>query len=126
MDRKQAQELWPVMQAYADGKEIQYFVKNCGWYSIPEKQKPSFSEKLQWRIKPEPKTVPLTIEDLYEHFKKGTIFTNSTTHNCRIQSISIKKKQLIMPTSFSDISIVDFLPFWTFEDGSPLTKIVEE
>jgi len=125
MDKLQAKTILPFVQALAEGKVIQYRDYGFGtWQDILE---PTFiGHTKEYRIKPEPKTVPLTIEDLYEHFKKGTIFTNSTTHTCRIQSISIKKKQLIMPTSFSNISIVDFLLFWTFEDGSPLTKIVEE
>ena len=51
MNREQARELAKVMQAYADGKEVQC-LEMSGWRDVPH---PSFDSFYQWRIKPEPK-----------------------------------------------------------------------
>ena len=51
MNREQAGELAKVMQAYAEGKDVQY--REFGsWCRV---EHPSFDPFLQWRVKPEPK-----------------------------------------------------------------------
>ena len=51
MDREKAKELLPVIQALAEGKEIEYFstIKN-EWLTTQE----IFDDKLSHRVKPEP------------------------------------------------------------------------
>jgi len=127
MTVKTAQELLPLLNAFIEGKTIQYSisVSPSDWKDTKD---PQFGTGLKYRIKPEPKTASLTIEDLYEHFRKGTIFTkvNSKKHFLRISSLSIQDKAIITPLSFSSIDVSEFLKAFLFEDGSPLTKIIEE
>jgi hypothetical protein len=56
MTREEAKQLLPVIQAYAEGEEVQYYYKNGEkWCGIEE---PSFNPNTKWRIKPEPKYRP--------------------------------------------------------------------
>lgn len=51
MTREEAKHLLPVIQAYAEGKEVQYYYENgTTWCGIEE---PSFNPDTDWRIKPE-------------------------------------------------------------------------
>jgi len=51
MDRKRAAELLPVIQAFADGKTIQYFnTCMCKWLATDDCTRHS-----EYRIKPEPR-----------------------------------------------------------------------
>ena len=53
MTREQAKTLWPIIQAFGEGKEIQY--RNAGrrWHNISHNT--GFLEPYEWRIKPEPR-----------------------------------------------------------------------
>ena len=52
MTREEAKQLLPVIQAYAEGKEVQYYyAQGEKWCGIEE---PSFNADTEWRIKPEP------------------------------------------------------------------------
>ena len=61
MNREQAQELLPIIQAFAEGKTVQYLNGSVGKWS--DAVTPSFFTQYQWRIKPEPREFYL-IEDL--------------------------------------------------------------
>ena len=55
MNREEAGYLAKVMQAFADGKEVQYRAyptKECSWWTAVS---PDFNQDHEWRIKPEPK-----------------------------------------------------------------------
>jgi hypothetical protein len=57
-----AKELLPLITAYAEGKTIQFYDELKGWEDKPDLY---FSEPAKnYRIKPEPKLVPMTHEDL--------------------------------------------------------------
>lgn len=51
MNREEAAKLAKVMQAYADGKEVQC-LEMAGWGDVLH---PTFDPFFSWRIKPEPK-----------------------------------------------------------------------
>lgn len=53
MTRDEAKKLLPIIQAFAEGKEVQYFT-GSGWETTSI---PSFDLVVQWRIKPEPKEI---------------------------------------------------------------------
>lgn len=57
MNRDQARELLPIIQAFAEGKTVQSKhplekVGEWGWFS---QATPSFTPTVEWRIKPEPR-----------------------------------------------------------------------
>ncbi len=53
MNRERCKELLPIMQAFADGKDIEYMSGSGAWIACPS---PSWSISNNYRIKPEPKT----------------------------------------------------------------------
>ena len=52
MTREEAKQLLPIIQAYAEGKTIQYFDKDLNWQDFDDH---SFSGCISYRIKPESK-----------------------------------------------------------------------
>lgn len=61
MTREQAKAILPIIQAYAEGKTIQYRTSNNEWIDT---YKPSFSDSSSnYRIKPEPKYRPFKSRD---------------------------------------------------------------
>lgn len=61
MTREEAKEMLPIIQAYADGKQIQYF-EECTrrWEDITA---PSWLRGIPYRVKPEPKYRPFKDAD---------------------------------------------------------------
>jgi len=56
MDRKRAKELLPIIQAFADGKDVEFSNRDGDWESFvvgEDSFNLSFDNK--WRIKPEPR-----------------------------------------------------------------------
>ena len=77
MTRKQAKELLPIIQAFAEGKTIQYYYKseNPHWIDIEPNevnQNVDFSNNTsRYRIKPEPKYRPFNnTEECFEEMQK--------------------------------------------------------
>ena len=56
MTRKEAKELLPIIQAFAEGKEIEYYDCNDDFWIKTDT--PMWSSKINYRIKPEPKYRP--------------------------------------------------------------------
>jgi hypothetical protein len=126
MNKLNAQAFLPLIKAYSEGKTIQVRTINGfdNWEDLRCELR-CLRDPSDYRIKPEPKTVPLTIEDLYEHFKKGTIFKIKANYWLeRITSISITTKDICISEEIFPLE--RFCNNFTFEDGSPLTKIVKE
>ena len=51
MNRSRASELLPIIQAFADGKDIQCHQRDDTWRFLDE---PQFNSNAEYRIKPEP------------------------------------------------------------------------
>ena len=72
MERKNTKELLPIITAFAEGKEIQFF--HCGtWNDLPY---PKFDEEpYLYRIKPEPKYRPFkSVEECWNEMQKHQPF----------------------------------------------------
>jgi len=63
MTPERTKELLPVMQAYAEGKKIEYRSRRVKepWQ---ESRDPAFHDDYEYRIAPEHKKIPLTMEDI--------------------------------------------------------------
>lgn len=90
MTRKEISDLLPIMQAYVDGKTIQYRV-NKEWEDIDN---PSFNDlPSEYRIKPEPtyrpfKNIEECWKELQKHHPVGWIKTKTGTQMYGIAEIS--------------------------------------
>ena len=72
MERKNTKELLPIITAFAEGKEIQFF--HCGVWS--DLLSPKFDkEAFLYRIKPEPKYRPFkSVEECWNEMQKHQPF----------------------------------------------------
>ena len=63
MNGQQAKELLPIIQAFAEGKTIQYYI-GAGWIDVSPDEVVDFSDNpSNYRIKPEPDKNQLPIKD---------------------------------------------------------------
>ena len=108
MIREQAKELLPIIQAFAEGKTIQYKVKG-GWQDIDN---PSFNDlPSEYRIKPEPK---------YRPFKSRDECWNEMLKHQPFGWLINRDAQYINPLSIGDgKDFVNWFNLYTFADGTP-------
>lgn len=122
MTREEAKELLPIIQAYAEGKTIQYKVNEVkgGWQDM---YNPSFNDApSEYRIKPEPKYRPFkTKEECWNEMLKHQPFgwikygeSICNIHNIYSDSITISDYGELYSHEFN-ISFVNS----TFVDGTP-------
>lgn len=126
MNRNQAKELLPIIQAYAEGKAIESrCIKGDTslWYDDKD---PSFDDDFEYRIKPGPKYRPFTnVEECWEEMLKHQPFgwvksTDNKDSEVFIHCTAITKEDGILTG-------IDEIPFpycgmfnnYTFADGTP-------
>ena len=112
MNREQAKELLPIIQAFAEGKTIQA-AGGRGWYDVDNIN----SNSCKYRIKPEPKYCPFkNAEECWQEMQKHQPFG----------WVKFKEiKSLITEISLNCVSIGKNYYFkeakeiFTFADGTP-------
>ena len=124
MNRKEAAELWPIIQAFAKGKDIEYRTKgfNDNWKKVTQIPELSF-KSFEYRIKPEPKYRPFKdakecMAEMLKHQPFGWI----TSQGAFFYIIYIEDKLFgygsacgtILHSEFNDV-----LKSFTFADGTP-------
>ena len=129
MNRKEAKELMPIIQAFAEGKVIESrCIKGDKslWY---DDEDPSFDDDLEYRIKPEPTYRPFKdVEECWQEMQKHQPFgwvKNNETQSffvCKafgnlLFSIGIEDK----PYNYNEV-----LRHYTFADGTPFGVKEEE
>ena len=119
MTREEAKELIPIIQAFADGKTIEFF-KQGEWIELND---PDFMWSAdKYRIKPEPKYRPFkTQEECWQEMLKhqpfgwikdrdgdktfiGSINSDNSIFTCSSEILFLKEL-------FEDFTFVDGLPF---------------
>ena len=118
MTREQAKEILPIIQAFAEGKAIQFKTKYVDWI---ETDCPTWVKQSQYRIKPEPKYRPFeSQEECWNEMLKHQPFGWVRSKKC--------KALLWNVTSINkdDITIIcDYYKFhralecFEFTDGTP-------
>ena len=117
MERKNTKELLPIITAFAEGKEIQFFHRGA-WNDVPY---PKFDEEpYLYRIKPEPKYRPFkSREECWNEMQKHQPF-------CWVKCIKTENLEQITYVGPNIISLSDSnLNFSTafdkykFADGTP-------
>lgn len=124
MNRKEAAELLPIIQAFAKGKDIEYRTKgfNENWKKVTQIPELSF-KSFEYRIKPEPKFRPFAnAEECCQEMMKHQPFGWITSQGAFFYIIYIEDKLIgygsacgtILHTKFNDA-----LKEFTFADGLP-------
>lgn len=120
MTREEAAKLLPILQAFAEGRDIEYF--DTGSSIWRKSIDPAFDESVNYRIKPESKYRPFkNAEECWNEMLKHQPF-GWVKEKCGIYTnvIIINPDEASVTTGISDFhSFGDMLKDYTFTDGTP-------
>ena len=134
MDRNQAKEFYPILQAFAEGKVIEFKTKpGTISTSIPnewtEMEEIRFWSNVEYRIKPEPKYRPF--KDAEECWKErlkhqpfGWIKGKEDEYHTFITTVD--NNDAMSLSGNSGWSFFDIMNIYTFADGTPFGMKDEE
>ena len=132
MTREEAKELLPIMQAYAEGKTIQ-FLDGGKWADVYETD--FYQSPGKYRIKPEPKYRPFKTQEecwneMQKHQPVGWLKSKKNESFCCIGEVSWSDefKIVTIPLSTSESlsrSSDTVFDEYTFADGAPF-GVMEE
>ena len=118
-----AQERIALMQAYVDGKQIQYFNRLEGkWEDTTD---PRWSQGSSYRIKPEPKCRPFREveecwQEMHKHKPFGWIKSNEDGHYAMVTTVDDVEGEKYIAISGNNLwSFDDTMNNYTFADGTP-------
>ena len=130
MNRKEAAELLPIIQAFAEGKAIESrCIKGDKslWY---DDEDPSFDNDLEYRIKKEQKYRPFkNAEECWQEMQKHQPFGWLKGDKCFYNIVSVSNIDVSMANVSGDIVTLYFSEVMednTFADGTPFGVKVEE
>lgn len=119
MIREQAKELLPIMQAFVDGKAIQFRTNNRPWVDLLDNDL-NLNAIFEYRIKPEPK---------YRSFKNQEECWNEMHNHTDFGFVKYKKDKVVyaitalseyyLVTSQGSFSLSAALEVLEFLDGKP-------
>ena len=121
MTREQAKELLPIIQAYAEGKTLQYRVNNENneWKDI---NNPAFNDlSSEYRIKPEPTYRPFKSRDeCWSEMSKHQPFGWVKVKNSKIPYTIVKVDNFHIVTALHpERSFINSFSEYVFADGTP-------
>ena len=126
LTREEAKEMLPIIQAWTDGKTVEWYDPEIGWrlsgFTLDFDKKPNF-----YRIKPEPKYRPFKTreecwEEMHKHPDFGWIKVNVTSEYEQVVRVfDYCKTELCFNIANSDDDYTSemMLNTYTFTDGTP-------
>ena len=124
MNRKEVAGLLPIIQAFAEGKDIEYRTKgfNENWKKVTQIPELSF-KSFEYRIQPEPKYRPFAnAEECLQEMMKHQPFGWITSQGAFFYIIYIEDKLFGYGSACGTILHIEFndvLKRFTFADGTP-------
>lgn len=136
MDRNQAKEFYPILQAYAEGKVIECRTKPNAveGTDIPndwtEMKEIEFWSNTEYRVKPEPKFRPFKDakecwQEMQKHQPFGWIKGKEGEYYSLITSIIANEEEVYI-NGISGFVLDEIMEHYTFADGLPFGVEVEE
>ena len=122
MTREEAKELLPIIQAFSEGKTIEYRTQGGAWKATDT---PTWSSHLIYRIKPEPKYRPFKSQEecwneMLKHQPFGWVRGTISDILYLIESIS---DEICYNRTFASYN--EAFRWVKFEDGTPFGVIEE-
>lgn len=122
MTREEAKELLPIIQAFAEGKTIQYRNAECEWEDMPIGANLSFADApSEYRIKPEPKYRPFkNKEECWNEMMKHQPFGWVKVKNSEMSYTIVKVDSFHIVTALHpQRCFIDSFSEYKFADGTP-------
>lgn len=121
MDRKQAKELLPIIQAFAEGKTI-LVQEDIDWRYLGDDADFNLNP-LRYRIKPEPKYRPFKDavecwQEMQKHKPFGWVKGKEGEHHSLITSIIADEEEVYI-NGISGFVLDEIMEHYTFADGTP-------
>lgn len=136
MDRKQAKELLPIIQAFAEGKIIQSRRINGMWIDLEMKTALNIisliDEPQKYRIKPEPKYRPFAnAEECWQEMQKhqpfGWMKDKERGYKVTVTRVNDDENTGFMAINGkSEWTLEGLMDYYTFADGTPFGIKEEE
>ena len=134
MDRNQAKEFYPILQAFAEGKVIEFkTIPGTISTSIPnewtEMEEIRFWSNVEYRIKPEPKYRPFKDaeecwQEMLKHQPFGWIKGKEDEYHTFITTVD--NNDAMSLSGNSGWSFIGIMNNYTFADGTPFGMKEEE
>lgn len=131
MDRNQAKQLLPIIQAFSEGRPIQYRIKDnksAKWNDVDKNYHEFSPHSFMYRIKPEPKYRPFAnaeecLAEMQKHQLFGWVKNQGLYRNiANVMSCSIT----FADNEAHDVNYEQAFKNYTFADGTPFGVKVEE
>ena len=127
MTKEEAKELLPIIQAYAEGKKIQYRNYSDEWIDVKENERLSFTRlPSDYRIKPEPKFRPFKSQEecwqeMHKHPDFGWVAAQDSKVIYHINIVGdgyihIDGSSIVFSTAYSEYEFLDGTPFGIMEE----------
>ena len=142
MDRNQAKEFYPILQAFAEGKIIETRrkptadnngVTKDGWFEFndwTEMKELEYWINVEYRIKPEPKYRPFAnAEECWAEMQKHQPFGWVKNNNLYRNILETSDGVILLPSFPGEMFVFSFdkaKEKFTFADGTPFGVKVEE
>ena len=129
MNRKEAAELLPIIQAFAEGRDIEYRTKgfNENWKKVTQIPELSF-KSFEYRIKPEPKFRPFkNAEECWNEMQKHQPFgwlKDKSSNKLIIENVD--SRGCVEVYNGGACSFNEVFEYFTFADGLPFGIKEEE
>ena len=120
MTREEAKEWLPIIQAWAEGKPIQYQINPGSWVTDINKDLYTSNPPSNYRVKPEPNYRPFKSQEecwneMMKHQPFGWVKEISSEMPCLINAIT--NKNIVIMEDIS--SFKKALNIYEFKDGTP-------
>lgn len=122
MNRQQAKDLLPIIQAFAEGKTIQskYINGSNTWW---DDNNLSFGDGVEYRIKPEPKYRPFKDaeecwQEMLKHQPFGWVKDKGDGAYVMVTKVSDGRDKMAINESYN-WRLDRLLEYYTFADGTP-------
>ena len=128
MTREEAKKYLPIIQAYIDGKQIQWLDETGRWHDTNDKLLTFYSPPSNYRIKPETKYRPFKTqqecwEEMHKHPNFGWIMAKDKKELVQIGSVLTSMLNNVMIALSIDeghkFNSSYYFKNYTFADGTP-------
>ena len=117
MTREEAKVLLPIIKAFSEGKDIEYFDESCNEWLVTNK--PYFREGIKYRIKPSPTYRPFAnAEECWNEMLKHQPFgwVKLYEEYCYINRVCLN---IVSVSDVTDYEFDEAYEHVTFADGQP-------